>query len=63
MVGKTDPWSTTSRLHEDMTLDPAAAYTHHFTGMSGMCHGYNLTFSGRTGLLIPGIYLVSVLHI
>ena len=35
VVGKGDPWSASSRLHEDMTLDPAA-YTHHFTaGMSG----------------------------
>ncbi|CAL4137391.1 unnamed protein product, partial [Meganyctiphanes norvegica] len=34
VVGKTDPWSTASRLHEDVALDPTAAYAHHFSSMA-----------------------------
>ncbi|XP_047501856.1 transcription cofactor vestigial-like protein 3 [Penaeus chinensis] len=36
VVGKADPWSTAPRLHDDVTLDPTAAYTHHFSSMTGL---------------------------
>ncbi|XP_064117128.1 transcription cofactor vestigial-like protein 3 isoform X2 [Macrobrachium nipponense] len=36
VVGKADPWATAPRLHDDVTLDPTAAYTHHFSSMSGL---------------------------
>ena len=35
MVGKAgDPWTPSSRLHEEVTLDPST-YAHHFPAMSG----------------------------
>ncbi|XP_045111123.1 transcription cofactor vestigial-like protein 2 isoform X1 [Portunus trituberculatus] len=36
VVGKADPWTSAPRLHDEMTFDPAAAYTHHFSSMSGL---------------------------
>ncbi|XP_071543873.1 uncharacterized protein [Panulirus ornatus] len=36
VVGKADPWGAAPRLHDDMTFDPTAAYTHHFSSMSGL---------------------------
>ncbi|XP_042229919.1 transcription cofactor vestigial-like protein 2 [Homarus americanus] len=36
VVGKADPWGAAPRLHDEMTFDPTAAYTHHFSSMSGL---------------------------
>nr|XP_045613105.1 protein vestigial-like [Procambarus clarkii] len=36
VVGKADPWTGAPRLHDEMTFDPTAAYTHHFSSMSGL---------------------------
>ncbi|KAK3857445.1 hypothetical protein Pcinc_036303 [Petrolisthes cinctipes] len=33
--GRLTPWTPTPRLHDEMTFDPAA-YTHHFSSMSGL---------------------------
>ncbi|XP_050714587.1 transcription cofactor vestigial-like protein 3 isoform X2 [Eriocheir sinensis] len=49
VVGKADPWNPAPRLHEEMTFDPAAAYSHHFSSMSGL-EGTGATQEGSKDL-------------